>query len=248
LSGSGTTAPALDFRALYRRLSDDYRTVVVERAGYGWSEDGGTSRDIDTVLSETRRALTSAGESAPYILVPHSMGALEALHWANQHPDEVTGIIGLDPGVPPVYEVMPLPRAMASVIAFTSRTGLLRLAPSICREAPAAEHLSEAETAAYCSIMYRRTMTADMLAEIETVQANAQQVAAEGVPDVPFYFFVSNGEDVPVDNWGEILVAYVEEAGGQWGMLDVGHFVHNEAPDVIADESRGFLQKIEPQP
>lgn len=37
LSGSGTAAPALDFKALYSRLSDQYHIVVVERAGYGFS-------------------------------------------------------------------------------------------------------------------------------------------------------------------------------------------------------------------
>src|SRR5690554_6081091 len=51
LAGSGTSAPTLDFKGLYSRLSDEYRIAVVERAGYGWSEDGETSRDIDTVLS-----------------------------------------------------------------------------------------------------------------------------------------------------------------------------------------------------
>jgi len=244
MAGSGTTAPTLDFRGLYSRLSDDYRTVVVERAGYGWSEDGGTSRDIDTVLDETRRALASAGESTPYVLFPHSMGALEALHWANRYPDEVAAIVGLDPATPPVYEIMPPPRLMPSLVAFTSRTGLLRLAPFICREAPAAKHLTEAETAAYCSLMVRRTMTADVLAEIKVTQANAERVAAEGIPDVPLYVFISNGDGVPVENWSEILANYVESAGGQYSLLDVGHFVHNEATDLIADESRAFLQQI----
>jgi pimeloyl-ACP methyl ester carboxylesterase len=245
MSGSGTAAPVLDFRPLYGRLADDYRTVVVERAGYGWSENGGTSRDIDTVLSETRRALTSAGESGPYVLLPHSMSALEALHWANAYPDEVTGIIGLDPAVPPVYEVMPMPRLTASVAAFTSRTGLLRLVPSICREAPVAEHLTEADMEAYCSMMVRRTMTSAMLAEVDMIQANAERVAGEGIPNVPLFFFISNGDDVPVENWGEILADYAEAAGGEYHMLDVGHFVHNEAPDLIAAESRAFLQQIE---
>lgn len=245
LSGSGTTAPTLDFRGLYRRLSDDHRTAVVERAGYGWSEDGGTSRDIDTVLKETRLALELAGESPPYVLLPHSMSGLEALHWANRYPDEVAAIIGLDPATPPIYEIMPPPRLMLSLVAFTGRTGLLRLAPFICRGAAAANHLTEAETAAYCSIMYRRTLTADVLAEIEVTQANAQLVAAEGIPDVPFYVFISNGDGLPMDNWGEILAAYVEAAGGEYRMLDVGHYVHNEATDLIADESRTFLQQIE---
>jgi pimeloyl-ACP methyl ester carboxylesterase len=246
LSGSGTAAPTLDFRGLYRRLSGDYRTVVVERAGYGWSEEGGTSRDIDTVLDETRRALARAGESPPYVLVPHSMSGLEALHWANLYPDEVAAIIGLDPAIPPVYETMSIPRLMSSVAAFTSRTGLLRLTPSVCRGAPAADHLTEAEMAAYCSMVYRRTMSADMLAEVDVIQANAQRVAAEGVPDVPLYFFISNGEGLPVENWDEVLSAYAEGAGGQYRVLDVGHYVHNEAPELIAEEIRIFLQQIDP--
>jgi pimeloyl-ACP methyl ester carboxylesterase len=244
LAGSGTTAPVLDFKGLTGRLSDDYRTVVVERAGYGWSDDGGTPRDIDTVLRETRRALEGAGERPPYVLYPHSMSALEALHWANRYPDEVAAIIGLDPAVPPVYEVMPPPRLTLSLAAFTSRTGLLRLAPSLCREAAVVDHLTDTETSAYCSLMYRRTITADVLAEAEVTQANARQVAAEGVPDVPMVFFISNGEELPVDNWGELLVAYAEAAGGQVTVLDVGHYVHHEGLDLIVDESRIFLQHL----
>jgi len=105
---------------------------------------------------------------------------------------------------------MPPPRLMLALVAFTARTGLLCLAPFICHKAAAVNHLTAAETAVYCSMMYRRTLTADMLAEVEATQANARQIAAEGIPDVPF---------------------------------DVGHYVHNEAADVIADESREFLQQ-----
>jgi pimeloyl-ACP methyl ester carboxylesterase len=244
MSGSGTTAPTLDFRGLYRRLSDDYRTVVVERAGYGWSDDGGTSRDIETVLDETRLALTLAGESPPYVLLPHSMSGLEALHWANLYPDEVAAIIGLDPATPPIYETLPPPRLMLTLVAFTARTGLLRLAPFICHQAAAVNHLTAAETSVYCSLMYRRTLTADMLAEIEATQANARRVAAEGIPAVPFYVFISNGDGLPMDNWGEVLMAYVEAAGGQYRILDVGHYVHSEVADLIANEILVFLQQI----
>lgn len=244
MAGSGTTAPTLDFRGLYRRLSGDYRTVVVERAGYGWSEDGGASRDIETVLGETRLALALAGESPPYVLLPHSMSGLEALYWANRYADEVAAIIGLDPATPPIYEVLPPPRLQLALVAFAARAGLLRLAPFICHQAAAVDHLTAAETAAYCSLMYRRTWTADILAEVEATQANARQVAAEGMPAVPFYVFISNGDGLPMDNWGEILVAYVEAAGGQYKMLDVGHYVHNEAANLIADEIRSFLRQI----
>jgi pimeloyl-ACP methyl ester carboxylesterase len=245
LSGSGTTAPALDFKGLYRLLSGEYRTVVVERAGYGWSEDGGTSRDIETVLKETRQALTSAGESPPYVLVPHSMSGLEAVHWAHRYPDDVAAIIGLDPAMPPIYEIMPQQRLVPALASFIGRTGLLRLVPAVCLESPAADYLTEAEMSAYCSIMVRRTFTADMRAEVEATRANAQQVAAEGTPEVPFYAFISNGEGQAVDNWGEVLAAYVEAAGGRYQRLDVGHYVHAEAPDLIAEGIRAFVQQHE---
>src|SRR5690606_30150058 len=125
---------------------------------------------------------------------------------------------------------------------FMSRTGLLRLVPSVCEGSPSVSHLSEEETDAYCSLMYRRTMTADVRAEIEATQANAELVAAAGVPDVPFYAFISNGEGL-IDDWEEILVSYTEAAGGQYQALDVGHYVHSESPDLVAAEIRDFLQR-----
>ncbi len=103
LSGSGTAAPALDFKALYSRLSSRYRIAVVERAGYGFSDTADTPRDIDTVLEETREALTLAGESGPYILFPHSLSGIEAIYWGQKYPSEVKGIIGLDAAVPSLY-------------------------------------------------------------------------------------------------------------------------------------------------
>lgn len=96
-----------------------------------------------------------------------------------------------------------------------------------------------------CSIMYRRTFTADMRAEVEATQANARRVAAGEIPDVPLYVFISNGDGLPMDNWGEVLVAYVAAAGGHYTLLDVGHYVHSEAPKLIAEEIRAFLQQHE---
>ena len=57
LSGSGTCSPILDFKSLYSLLSDEYRIVVVEKFGYGYSDVVDEDRNIQTVLSETRLAL-----------------------------------------------------------------------------------------------------------------------------------------------------------------------------------------------
>ena len=51
LSGWGTSSPILDFKALYSRLSDENRIVVVERFGYGFSDVVEGDRDMDTILN-----------------------------------------------------------------------------------------------------------------------------------------------------------------------------------------------------
>ena len=78
LSGAGIASPILDFKNLTDSLSKKYKVVVVERAGYGFSEDSDQSRDVMTVLSETRQALSQAEVSGPYVIVSHSMASLES--------------------------------------------------------------------------------------------------------------------------------------------------------------------------
>lgn len=109
MAGHGTSNPALDFKPIWMRMVDEYRIVVVEKSGYGWSETSNSPRDLDTMLDETRLALQLAGEKAPYVLVPHSMSGLEAIYWAQKYPNEIAAIIGLDPLIPGAFKVMPKP-------------------------------------------------------------------------------------------------------------------------------------------
>ncbi|MFJ6209172.1 alpha/beta fold hydrolase [Lysinibacillus sp. NPDC092081] len=73
MSGGGTSSPVLDFKSLYSLLSDKYKIVVVEKAGYGFSDITDSDRDINTILQETRDSLLKSGVEGPYILFPHSM-------------------------------------------------------------------------------------------------------------------------------------------------------------------------------
>lgn len=70
MSGGGTCSPILDFKSLYSLLSDTYQIVVVEKFGYGFSDVVDKSRDIDSILEDTRTALAAAGLHAPYVLCP----------------------------------------------------------------------------------------------------------------------------------------------------------------------------------
>ncbi|SMF92070.1 Pimeloyl-ACP methyl ester carboxylesterase [Paenibacillus uliginis N3/975] len=248
MSGGGTSSPVLDFKGLYSKLSNQYRIVVVEKAGYGYSETAAVSRDIDTILEETRTALSLAGEQAPYILYPHSMSGIEALYWAQKYPEEVTAIMGLDPAIPAAYEKFPLPSDFTmGITSFAARIGITRFFPSIVNSSAAIEenHLSEQEKNIYRAIFYEKTQTSNMNEEVKMIVNNAQKVSEGGIPNVPMYFFISNGKEVPLDDWKNLLMEYVGAAqDGKYMILDSGHYIHDYEPEIIVEESVKFIESI----
>jgi|SRR5690625_463292 len=250
MSGGGTSSPTLDFQPLWSRLSSQYRIAVIEKAGYGWSEVADVSRDIDFILKETREALKLAGEKPPYVLAPHSMSGLEAIRWAQQYPDEVEAIIGLDPAIPESYQSMNLPSSfIQSIVAFTSRTGLLRLFPSVANSSAAIESdkLSADDQKTYRAIFHRRTLTKNMRVEVKQVQENAAKVDKEPIPtSTPMYFFISNGTDVEIPDWQEMLSSYTKQLeNGNHLFLNSGHYVHELEPERIAKEIDAFLTSLD---
>jgi pimeloyl-ACP methyl ester carboxylesterase len=96
LSGLGAPCPALDFRPVFSTLREDHRVVVAEGFGYGWSDLTDTPRTVQNIIGETRIALAKAGFKPPYVLMPHSVSGLYALHWANAYPEEVEAVVGID--------------------------------------------------------------------------------------------------------------------------------------------------------
>ncbi|MBR2284638.1 MAG: alpha/beta hydrolase [Ruminococcus sp.] len=89
LSGWGVASPIMDLRSLYELLDDDYRIVVIERFGYGYSDNVDSERSFDTIIRQDRAALSAAGIDGSYILCPHSLSGLESLLWAQTYPEEV---------------------------------------------------------------------------------------------------------------------------------------------------------------
>lgn len=86
MSGSGTVAPMYDFKILYEKLISDFRVIVIEKFGYGYSDLYDGPCDIDSVVSFQRQALEKIGEKGPFILLPHSMSGLEAIRWKQKYP------------------------------------------------------------------------------------------------------------------------------------------------------------------
>lgn len=249
LSGSGTCSPILDFKSLYSLLTDEYKIVVVEKFGYGFSDVVDEKRDIDTILSETRMALDKAEVQGPYILCPHSMSGLEALYWAQKYPEEVEAIIGLDMAVPGYYDEMNISIPVMKAGQYGAALGITRWIPSLAEsDAMKFGTLSDKEKEIYKAVFYQRTATVTMINEVKTVKDNANVVKEKGIPQVPMLLFVSNGSGgtgFTEERWRSIPKEYISASeNARFIELDCPHYVHDYKYEEIGKEIRNFEKII----
>ena len=236
LSGAGTASPILDFKDLYDGLSKQYKIVVVERAGYGYSEDTSKSRDVSEVLSETRQALAKAQVSGPYIILSHSMASLETLLWQEKYPSEIKAIIGLDWALPECYSQLRMHSQILRMARLGSQLGLLRYIPS--RLYVPNENLSSSDRRLYQRIAYRQILSQAMLNESLSVKGNAKKVDAKINSQIPTLLLVSNGEGTSFskEEWRNYAARFAKDQKNiELTFYDAPHYLyHYQTKEVVA--------------
>lgn len=247
MSGGGTCSPILDFKSLYSLLSDDYKIVVVEKFGYGFSDIVDENRDIDTILSETRMALDKSGIESPYVLCPHSLSGVEALYWAQKYPQEVEAIVGLDMAVPGYYDEMKISIPTVKLGHYGAVLGITRFIPSLAEsDAIKFGTLSEKEKEIYRAVFYQKTATVTMINEVKAVKDNANVVKENGIPQVPMLLFISNGSggtNFTEEMWRSIPKEYISgHDNASYIELDCPHYVHDYEYEEISKEIRNFIK------
>ena len=243
LSGAGIASPILDFKNLSDSLSKKYKVVVVERAGYGFSEDSDQSRDVMTVLSETRQALSQAEVSGPYVIVSHSMASLESLAWQEKYPDEVKALVGLDWALPASYEDLKDNQALLTVAYWSSKIGLLRYFPeSFYIKNPT---LTETERQQYKLLAYKQLMSQAMLHESRLAKENAKKVPSSINPKIPALLLVSNGEGTSFSQseWQRYAERFAsDQSNVQVDYMDAPHDLYHYQSDAIVSRIKEFLE------
>ncbi len=97
ISGMGVHEFAVSVKPFMERFAEENKIAIIDRAGYGMSDDTDKEQTAERIISDYRTALKNVGCTAPYVLVAHSLGGNYATYWANTYPEEIEGIVYLDP-------------------------------------------------------------------------------------------------------------------------------------------------------
>ncbi len=93
-------APTVLWKQMQPRLSRVTRTCSYDRDGIGWSDESNRPRSAQGFSNDLHRALLAAKEHGPFVIAAHSLGGMLALDFARAYPDDVAGMVLLDPTHP----------------------------------------------------------------------------------------------------------------------------------------------------
>ena len=94
---SGISATCLSWTQVRLQVEEFARACTYDRAWLGWSEPAQTPRTTSIIVRELHALLSAANVPAPYILVGHSFGGMLVRADAAQYPEQVAGLVLVDP-------------------------------------------------------------------------------------------------------------------------------------------------------
>lgn len=215
LHSGGVVDDSIALQPLFKLLQEKYRCVYVDRSGVGFSAESGASRDIDTILEDTRKALELSENKGPYVVVATGTAGIEACHWANKYPEEVEAIIGITMKYPEEFKETTTDDYCGFFDYLTvpfCKIGGMRLIGSL-KVIDDYGIYNEGQVATRNALIMKGGYTQDMYNEDYATVDNAMLVADEGWPvDTPCYLIYSNPVMEPFVNDDETTRKQYQEA------------------------------------
>jgi len=170
----------------------------------------------DQAADDLHRLLTAAGETGPYLLVPHSYGGLIATLFARTWPDDVAGLVMVDAATPLIREVAS-PENLAKWDALNRRS--VPEAPEAIMVLDAFAKIDAAER--------QRDLPAVVLSSDKTWQPPSTQPKSDAAAGVTFADWKAS-EKLLAASLNAKLVANTNS----------GHNIHAYAPQLVIDAIR----------
>jgi pimeloyl-ACP methyl ester carboxylesterase len=251
---AGLGAFSLDWGAVQPQIAKSTRVCAYDRAGLGWSDPGPTPRSPQQFASELHALLTGGGVDGPYVLVAHSISGKTARLFANQHPDEVAGMVLVDARHEFVDDHRAPERLAAddaeqlqfqNMIKWMARFGLVRLlwAPAWPSAQPGSENLSPETRTAIGVLQARPRQIESALAEGGAkMDSNDLLRTAASLRATPLIVLAS-GENVDHDPiWKEAQQIMTGlSSNSRLIIAQSGHAVHFEQPAQVVESIRQVL-------
>lgn len=138
----GWATTTIWWRDIQPALAAKTRVCSHDRAGFGFSDAGPMPRTAAAIASDLHATLVAAKIEGPYVLVAHSLGGLDVRLFADQHRNEVAGMVLLDPSVEHQVERMgkaspAYRRSMAGFVAAVEACSKGVIAGTVTADMPA---------------------------------------------------------------------------------------------------------------
>jgi pimeloyl-ACP methyl ester carboxylesterase len=238
----GGGSDGTEWRATVAELRREARVCVYARAGYPPSEPGPFPRDAGREADELAALLTAAAVPRPFLLVAHSLGALNAMVLAQRHRDWLTGLVVLDP--PPFSwlngTTFPAIRTGVEATVTRVRQRVVTLRGAADSASLVRAHRSET-LASELESMFAGTATA--ASAVRTLGDLPVLALAGGRPDTTAY-----GADAAAftNAWIEQAraIAALSSRGEFVLVAESGHNVPAQVPDRVTAAVRTMLARV----
>ena len=211
----GNFVPRNSARSFSELLAPDFRACVYDRRNVGDSDTVNEVQLPEDAIRDLHQLLDAAAIDPPYVLVGASFGGLLAYLYANEHPDQVVGMVLLDS-------------------MFPDELSLDHLFPPDERY----QAYSQADEASLERISHFKTLTAAerFIGHEPAIPVTYLASETEGFED---YVLASPEYQRLVP---EVQAAYVERfSPGVLKRVDAPHYMEPVIPDEIADEVRAVI-------
>lgn len=263
LPGAGLVG--LDFLKVRERAAALSTSLIYDRCGTGWSEDTPLPRSAAAVARELRAVLQKADAPGPYLLVGHSLGAFYARRYAQLFPDEVAGLLLLDPGHEDIFDFMPAGAAEMSLRMkqdVATLTDLTEAQIAGARGQYAQIYAAWPSTVREALIEHHLTHWRTGLAETANLEDEVYEELRQGgaLPDVPLILLTAKGRNpywakflseeqmqTALDGVQALHAAMIGSVtkGEHRGLEGASNqFMHVEQPDAIVSAITDLLMRI----
>lgn len=246
LSGLGTASPIADFMPLAERLSKDYKVVILESFGYGFSSTTKKERSNENIVNEIRTALKGLDINGPYILMPHSISGIYSMYYAKNHPNEVEAIIGIDESVPNQTKTNK-DEDMSHNLTLLNTLGIMRDLSYLLPSADDGMNQNNYYSAELVKLKNKATLwnslNVSIINELNTVNSNTKELYDVKYPnDLPVLAFLSKDTVDTEPDWLPLHEEVISNAAIQKiEPLSGGHYLHWTNADKIAEMTEEFI-------